>query len=273
MMKRTSLLLATLMLLGTFDALAEWERIGPGVEYQKFTDSGLVAHVTRVDLDDDRIRLITSNESEKGMRTSDWAKRKNALVAINADFFDEKHKPIGLAIGGCGSWSGTSDTRREGVVAIGEDRLEIRAQSHVMDPVPGWVEQAVSGWPLLVDGCRAFGSSALPGSDAFTRSPHPRTAVGLSGDTRTLYLVVVDGRLEGIPGVTLAELAEFMQDQLGVCTAINLDGGGSSVLVIDEQIRSTPSDGRERWVANHLGVVLEEDYEACPAGVKQARRN
>lgn len=244
-------------------ALAHWEQVAPGVEYRHFNEDGLSAHVARVDLTSDAIRLVSSRPAEKGMRTSDWAKKNKTLVAINADYFDNQHNPIGLAIGSCVTWEGTRDTKREGVVAIGKARAEIRPQSDVLDPVPGWVEQAVSGWPLIVDECEAFSSSRLPGSDRFTRSPHPRTAVGISGDGRQLFLVVIDGRKEEGRGVTLAQLAEFMEEELGVCRALNLDGGGSSTMVIHDEVASNPSGGEEKWVANHLGVVLRSDYPGC----------
>ncbi len=60
---------------------------------------------------------------------------------------------------------------------------------------------------------------------------HPRTAVGFSTDRRTLWLVVVDGREPGVSeGMGIHELALFMR-QLGAWEALNLDGGGSSVML------------------------------------------
>ncbi|HUP63946.1 MAG TPA: phosphodiester glycosidase family protein [Thermoanaerobaculia bacterium] len=269
MNRKLTLHFISLLLIATA-ALAQWEPIGPGVDYREIQQSSISAFVTRVDLTNDQIKIISSRETEKGMRTSDWAERTNAIVAINADFFDNKHKPTGLAIGPCGIWEGTRDTRREGVVAVGKGRVEIRPQSEVMTDPPDWVEQAVSGWPLLVDDCRAFSSSKLPGSDAFTRAPHPRTAVGLSRDGRYFYMVVVDGRQEKYPGVTLSRLGAFMREELGVCTAMNLDGGGSSTMVVHGEIRNRPSDGSERSVANHLGVIFTNDDVGCGSSAVQA---
>jgi len=94
----------------------------------------------------------------------------------------------------------------------------------------------------------------LPGSAHFTLAPHPRTAIGLSKDRRQLLLVVADGRREGVPGLTLSDLAALMVE-VGTCTAVNLDGGGSSALWLRDRIVNQPSDGVERKVANHLGVV------------------
>ena len=94
---------------------------------------------------------------------------------------------------------------------------------------------------------------------------HPRSAVGFSRNGRYLYLVVVDGRQPLYSeGMTLAELGEFMVS-LGAQYAMNLDGGGSSTLVVEgpdgvPKVLNSPIDnyipGRERPVANHLGIAV-----------------
>jgi len=123
----------------------------------------------------------------------------------------------------------------------------------------------VSGWPLIVNDCAALPAAQLPGSDAFTRAPHPRTAAGLTRDGKTLYFVVADGRRTGVPGMTLAQLASFMADRLNVCTAMNFDGGGSSAMWVRDRIVNRPSDGVERKVADHLAVVFSTDLPDCNA--------
>jgi len=83
---------------------------------------------------------------------------------------------------------------------------------------------------------------------------HPRTALGWNADS--WYLVVVEGRWNGISaGMTLDELAVFMRKRLGCTDAINLDGGGSSTLWLNGQVRNYPSDGVERKIANGLVIV------------------
>jgi exopolysaccharide biosynthesis protein len=77
------------------------------------------------------------------------------------------------------------------------------------------------------------------------------------------FLVVADGRREGVPGLTLPELARLMDD-LGACTAVNLDGGGSSAMWVRDRIVNQPSDLIERPVANHLAVVVVT--EPAPQG-------
>jgi len=75
----------------------------------------------------------------------------------------------------------------------------------------------------------------------FVAKPHPRTAVGQKKDG-TLLFVVVDGRQpKSSVGMTLPELAKFMKE-LGAYNAYNLDGGGSSTMVIENVIVNNPSD-------------------------------
>ena len=249
------------LLLATASFAGDWSAIAPGVDYQEIAAGNIDVYVVRVDLSNEDLLVVSTRESEKGLKVSDFAKKNKALAAINGDYFDDKFNPIGLTMGPCGQWASTKDTTREGVVAIGGHRAGIRTQSEVMDPPEPWVETAISGWPLLVKGCNAV--DPLPGSAAFTRSPHPRTAVGVSKDGRTLYFVVADGRRANVPGMTLPELADLMTDRLDVCTAINLDGGGSSALWVGDHIVNRPSDGVERRVGDHLAVVLKSDYKGC----------
>jgi hypothetical protein len=92
---------------------------------------------------------------------------------------------------------------------------------------------------------------------------HPRTAVGLADDGWRAWLVVVDGRQEGYSlGVALHELAVLLR-ALGATEGINLDGGGTSALVVqgpDTQplVLNRPihrgEPGRERVSASHLGL-------------------
>ena len=68
---------------------------------------------------------------------------------------------------------------------------------------------------------------------------HPRTAAGYR-NSGELVLLVVDGRQIDSRGVDLQELAILMRD-LGCVEAINLDGGGSSAMVVDGKLLNRPS--------------------------------
>jgi hypothetical protein len=75
---------------------------------------------------------------------------------------------------------------------------------------------------------------------------HPRTAIGVDAGG-FLYLLVVDGRSKESLGMTLPELQAYAAG-LGLTNAINLDGGGSSTLVVGQSVVNKPSAGRERAV-------------------------
>ncbi|MCG0276360.1 MAG: phosphodiester glycosidase family protein [Thermosediminibacteraceae bacterium] len=88
---------------------------------------------------------------------------------------------------------------------------------------------------------------------------HPRTAIGFTKDGKTLILVVVDGRQAQSRGMTQEELARLMLS-LGAYNALNLDGGGSSTMVVRAPGEKAPtvinsvSDKTERSIVNGLGI-------------------
>ncbi len=102
--------------------------------------------------------------------------------------------------------------------------------------------------PQVADEGRALGgfdpASYQPG---FVVDRHPRTAVGVSADGRTLYLLVIDGRQPDFSaGATLAELAGLLTSE-GAAAVYNLDGGGSTAMALDGiGVVNRPSDGTER---------------------------
>lgn len=87
---------------------------------------------------------------------------------------------------------------------------------------------------------------------------HPRTFMGISKDRKTMYSVIIDGRSEESAGIDLDDQGRVLL-WLGAYDGINLDGGGSSCLVVEGVVRNRPSDGRERAVGN--GVIF---YSTAP---------
>lgn len=82
---------------------------------------------------------------------------------------------------------------------------------------------------------------------------HPRTAIAFNDDY--IFFVVCDGRSGVSIGMNMSELGNFCLNTLGADEGINQDGGGSSTLWVDGQIKNVPSDGHERTVANGLMMV------------------
>jgi exopolysaccharide biosynthesis protein len=123
----------------------------------------------------------------------------------------------------------------------------------------GKIFNAISGNQQLVKN-----GSAINQLD--DKDPDPRTAVALDRSNRHLILFVVDGRQPGYSeGITLGELAEIIIHHGGY-NAINLDGGGSSTMVIGApsgipKVINSPINhgipGRQRPVGNHLGIYAK----------------
>ena len=125
-------------------------------------------------------------------------------------------------------------------------------------PLP---REAVGGFGRLVRQGRVDPAVDNTGSPGF-RGRHPRTAVAIAAGGRRLLLVTVDGRQDGYSaGMTLSELADLMI-QLGATDALNLDGGGSTTMVVRDsagtrfEVVNRPSDrDGERPVGNALAIV------------------
>lgn len=127
------------------------------------------------------------------------------------------------------------------------------------------------GRPIVRDGEDQEGFSA--GNAQFdsdiTAGRHPRAAIGLD-DTR-LLAVATEGRAPGEAGLTLAELAELMAE-LGAREAINLDGGGSTSLVVGGRLVNRPreADGRDIHGGRPLLTALAFVDRAQPEAVDLA---
>lgn len=124
-----------------------------------------------------------------------------------------------------------------------------------LTPALSKIKEMVGGHPRLVKEGINYLETALkyePGSSTTTRAP--RTVAGFSKDSTYLYLITLDGRQASSDGATLAELADLII-RLGVYDGFNLDGGGSTTMVLRNAVMNSPSDGNERSVANCLMVV------------------
>lgn len=180
-----------------------------------------------------------------------------ALVLINAN-------PWSRPDGSHGSWRTGEAVLIAGLAA--QDGL-IRSPAEARVPCL-WIDQA--GCAHATPGLPA-GAAPRVGVAGFTLSLrdgkvvgpagtdlHPRSAVGIADAGRTLWLLVADGRDPGVSeGLSMAETAEQLR-LLGCSDGIVLDGGGSSVLLVDRgdgpQVVNRPSDGHPRPLPVALGV-------------------
>lgn len=105
--------------------------------------------------------------------------------------------------------------------------------------IPNWdnVNHIISGGPYLVKNGQTFIDISEQKLGAIG-GRNPRTAVGYTADNN-LIIVTVDGRESASVGMTLTELANFMKS-IGCANAMNLDGGGSTVMYVNGHVVNHP---------------------------------
>ncbi|NUL45835.1 phosphodiester glycosidase family protein [Cellulosimicrobium funkei] len=123
--------------------------------------------------------------------------------------------------------------------------------------------QVLNGGPnLLTDGERDITADRdgmvhadNPGQFyGWTHQRNPRTIAGIDERGR-LVLVTADGRQADSVGLSISEAAD-LSERLGLVDAINLDGGGSTAMVVDGELENSPSGGSERAVGD--AIVIRE---------------
>jgi exopolysaccharide biosynthesis protein len=141
-----------------------------------------------------------------------------------------------------------------------DDRLQILMK---LDPLKENVEMMIGGLPRIIrDGNMAIDWKKENIRESFSSKRHPRTSVGFTIDKQKVIFFVVDGRQPGYSaGMTLPELATYMLEW-EIYQGVNLDGGGSSTMVIGGEVANRPSDtSGERPVANALLVINTEERD------------
>jgi len=122
------------------------------------------------------------------------------------------------------------------------------------------IQTLTGGWPRIVRNGHSIAAKvdSIEGTfPKFSEVRHPRTGVGFSKDRTVVYFITVDGRQESSSGMNLEEFANFML-AVGVYQGLNLDGGGSTTMVIGSKVVNSPSDKTgERAVGNSLLLYLE----------------
>lgn len=181
--------------------------------------------------------------------TSSMAEQNNAILAINGDFYGAREK--GYVIRNGVVFRETSDgSDLMCLYADGQMRIvdsdEISAQALVEEGV--W--QAFCFGPALLQN----GQISVSEKDEVGKAmaSNPRTAIGMIDSCHYVF-IVSDGRTEESQGLSLYELASFLQE-LGIETAYNLDGGGSSTLYFDGEVINYPTTSgrsmKERGVSD-----------------------
>lgn len=191
--------------------------------------------------DASKIKLVTSKYlGSYGEYLVDMAKENDALVAINGGGFIDINgvgnggQPVGILIkDGNIIQSSRNRSHGGGVIGFTSDNKLFLGDVSASEAINKGVRDAVEFGPfLIVNGTSSF----IKGNGGY--GIHPRTAIGQRQDGVVLFLVV-DGRRANSLGADMNHVAEIMQ-KYGAYNAANLDGGNSSVLVINNKIVNRP---------------------------------
>lgn len=247
-----------------------WEDLADGVRYREGTSTSprWAVQIVEVDLDNPRVMLLPVRSMVSGgyERTSALAQRVDGIAAINGGYFGGGMSYSHFELYGSISSINAASRPPRTTFGIGMDNepAMIRAVGSAGIPVPTdtqWqgVVHAIGGGPRIVTNSAIDSRHVEEGFDAASgvgpTVRHPRTALGLNENTNTLYMVTVDGRQSTWSvGMTFNELASLMID-IGSTVAMNYDGGGSTTMWADGEVRNRPSDTSERAVSNAWVVV------------------
>ena len=254
------------------------QKLYEGVTYRRIVEyfpHPLIAHVIIIDTKIvDASFLVTPPDSEgdmplKARTTTQFLNEFGVQIAVNGDGFTpwwsrspaDYYPHVGDPVTPLGLTASKGDLYTEGIPEqIGVEPTLYISRKNVLsfNRRPENVFQAISGDRMLITQ-----GEIVDGLD--NSELDPRTAIGLNKNGRYLILIVVDGRQPFYSdGATFTKLAELLLAQ-GADVAMSLDGGGSSTMVMEGQngepvILNSPIDnyipGRERPVANHLGIFI-----------------
>ena len=168
--------------------------------------------------------------------TSDIAESAGAIFAVNGDYYGAQQK--GYVIRNGVLYRDTSAGREDLVIyEDGSFGIITEGQISAEQLIKDGAQQVLSFGPALIEngqisvGVRSEVGKAL--------ASNPRTAIGIIDEAHYLF-VVADGRTSESEGLSLYQLAQVMQ-QLGVKTAYNLDGGGSSTMYFNGRVINNPT--------------------------------
>ncbi|KAF3361688.1 hypothetical protein PHSC3_001811 [Chlamydiales bacterium STE3] len=184
------------------------------------------------------------------------AKRHSALAAINGGFWQSDGRPSG-ALKIDGHWYGTS-TKLRGAIGWSQDGKNVLIDRIVaFRPNDGtdnvriipestseeeWnrLDHVIGGAPLLIkNGCIIEDFTPEGTLKSFIFKRHFRTAVGIK-ETGEWVFAVVDGSIQGVAGgMAIKCLAKFLLS-IGCVEALNLDGGSSSTMVLNNHVINSP---------------------------------
>lgn len=207
-------------------------------EYQEYDTTIYVADIT-VTSSEYLKAALANNSYGKNVteKTSEMAEEKDAILAINGDYYGAQEK--GYVIRNGTVYRETGSAGQEDLVIYDDGTFQIINEDEVTaeELAENGAQQVLSFGPaLLLENEIVVSENDEVGK---AQASNPRTAICQIAENHYVF-VVSDGRTEESEGLSLYEMAEFMRT-LGVQTAYNLDGGGSSTLYFNGEVINQPT--------------------------------
>ena len=246
-----------------------WRPLSPGIEAADIHNPQLplIVHIVKIDLLNPAVSVITSEAALfknnrgrlRGETTRDFALRHNTIVAFNAAPFKTRsllfsvyRTIVGIHITDFRRMSMPHE--RYGALLFYADKTARIIDAQTENLLLENVRHAVGGfWTILRNG------TVLPQK---LHRRDSRTAVGIADNGRTLFVVAVEGENKRKShGLSFEETARLMRE-LGADDALQLDGGSSSSLVLQENGAQHIIAPSRSWnihirVASNVGIVIE----------------
>ena len=209
------------------------ERVGDTTVYVADVHLASADHLKTAFADNTYGRNVTDT-------TSDIAESVDAILAVNGDFYGAQQE--GYVIRGGILYRSAAKKGAEDLVIYADGSFGIIREAEItaQELLESGARDVLSFGPALVEN----GEISVSVNDEVGRAKasNPRTAIAVIDELHVL-LVVSDGRTKESEGLSLYELAAFLQSK-GVQTAYNLDGGGSSTMVFNGRVVNNPTSGR-----------------------------
>lgn len=189
-------------------------------------------------------------------KTSEIAESVNAILAINGDYYGAQER--GYVIRNGVIYRDTAVSGKEDLVIYADGSFGIINESEIsaQELLDAGAVQVLSFGPALIeDGQIAVSAGEEVGK---AMASNPRTAIAVTEDGHYLF-VVSDGRTNESEGLSLSQMAEFLQS-LGAETAYNLDGGGSSTMVFEGEVINNPTTGGSRIKERKVSDIVYIGY-------------
>ena len=212
------------------------------ITYTQYETNGTTIHVADVRVSSAEYLKTAFAKGTYGKNvtqsTSEIAASNNAVLAVNGDYYGVQERGYVIRNGVLyREEAGENDVLC--IYADGSMKVVDPSTATAQELLEQGVWQAFSFGPgLITDGEIDVALNTEVGK---AKASNPRTAIGIIDDLHYVF-VVSDGRSGESEGLSLYELASFME-QLGVQTAYNLDGGGSSTMVFQGEVVNNPSSG------------------------------